>query len=78
MNIVARSAAQNGCKVRWQVTFNGKTYFITTYPDSDLLFIETGDTRRHVAELTGRNIKSAFMQALITDPVFGVRRPHAA
>jgi hypothetical protein len=63
MQIMSKVEAHNGCQTVYSVQFNGKSYFITTYPNSKLLFIET-ETLRHVGDLVAKNIKKAFREAL--------------
>jgi hypothetical protein len=64
MRIIAKNET-HGVKTRYTVTFNGKSYFISTYPRSQHIFIET-DALRHVADLSGRKIAAAFKALLVT------------
>lgn len=44
--------------IQWPSTMQkwGKTYIATTYPNSDLVFLETAAKRRPVSPLVGRKI----------------------
>lgn len=42
----------------------GKEYFVTTYPDSDLIFIETAAKRRQVSSLVARKIAPQMRAAI--------------
>lgn len=63
MKIVARSAV-TPAKTTYQAHYDGKTYFISTYPNSKLLWIEAGDTRRNIPMRQATKIVAAFREAL--------------
>lgn len=52
--------------VQWPSTAHnwGKSYYATTYPNSDLLFIETSAKRRPVSPLVGRKITPIIRTAI--------------
>ena len=53
-------------RVDWPSTMvkQGKSYYATTYPGSDRIYIETVVRRRKVSELVGRNIISLIREAI--------------
>ena len=52
--------------VQWPSTHYkwGKSYYATTYPNSDLIYLETAAKRRHVAELTASKIMPQIRSAI--------------
>jgi hypothetical protein len=52
--------------VQWPSTAHnaGKSYYVTPYPDSDLVFVETVLKRRPVSPLVGRRIMPAIREAI--------------
>ena len=58
--------AQTVWFVEWPNTIRkqGKAYFATTYPNSDLVFIETAAKRRPVSSLVGRKILPEIRAAI--------------
>lgn len=52
--------------VQWPNTVHnwGKSYYATTYPNSDLVFIETASKRRPVSPLVGRKITPLILAAI--------------
>jgi len=52
--------------VQWPSTAHnaGKSYYVTTYPDSDHLFVETTSKRRPVSPLVGRRIMPVIRDAI--------------
>lgn len=43
----------------------GKSYYVTTYPNSDLIFIETAAKRRQVSSLVARKIAPEMRAAIV-------------
>jgi hypothetical protein len=52
--------------VQWPSTVHkwGKSYYATTYPNSDLVFIETAAKRRPVSALVGKRIMPLIRTAI--------------
>lgn len=52
--------------VQWPSTAHnaGKSYYVTTYPNSDLIFVETVLKRRPVSPLVGRRINPIIREAI--------------
>lgn len=52
--------------VEWPSTAHnaGRSYYVTTYPNSDLIFIETSSKRRPVSERIGSRIGPAIRAAI--------------
>ena len=42
----------------------GKTYYATTYPNSDLIYLETAAKRRHVSNLQGAKLMPQVRAAI--------------
>lgn len=63
---VSESQSRTVWTVKWPETPKaaGKSYYATTYPDSDLLFLESFDTRRPISKVTGHRLHSAAKRAI--------------
>ncbi len=71
MNIPTATMIQTSAnRTVWLIKFPsttskvGKAYHATTYPKSDLIFIETADTRRVIASGTAPHLKKAIREAI--------------
>jgi hypothetical protein len=55
-----------GIRTEWRVSWTkgGPTYFAFTYPDSDLVTLETGAKRRPVSALVARRIHPEVCRAI--------------
>ena len=64
--IVSQSKAKTLWEVKWPNTIRkiGKTYYASTYPGSDHVFIETAAKRRPVSELQGRKIRAEIEETI--------------
>lgn len=63
---VYESANKTVWQIDWPSTMQkwGKTYFATTYPDSEIIFMETAAKRRPVSPLVGRKILPQIKAAI--------------
>ncbi|MDU8351008.1 hypothetical protein RYA05_03755 [Pseudomonas syringae pv. actinidiae] len=63
---VSESQNRTVWTVKWPETTQGtgKSYYATTYPDSDLLFLETFEKRRPISKVTGHRLHSAAKSAI--------------
>lgn len=66
----ARLVRKSDALTRWLVKFpstikkDGAAYYVTTYPNSDLIFIETAVKPRQVSELVARRIAPLMRDAI--------------
>lgn len=71
-NAVATKISESAAQTKWRLVYPGteskpgKTYLVTSYPDSDLLMIQTADTHRPVSKITGSKLYSSARVAIKT------------
>jgi hypothetical protein len=63
MTATAKMLRKSEVQTRWHVEANGKSYSVTTYPESQLMFIETA-TGRQVSMLQARKLVPCFRAAI--------------
>jgi hypothetical protein len=65
-SIVKEAACWTLWRIQWPSTpmKGGKTYYATTYPGSELVFIETAAKRRPISTTQGRRISPQIRDAI--------------